>query len=530
MKIVKTISAIMALLLLSLNSNYVHGQSRTLKRPPASIVYQREGYNLCTMDISNHPDLTIPFLQTVNMDAKIDRYDLPTCDHSEKAIAVNAIQKTKSTFYQKTTRTQISQPPVLFVSDSGMAAMGTKGCDKILTEEKSSKRIPDIEELKRFHSSFEIFNSAPDSQSETDPVNGYGKDERDNAGMISLCPDYTIHPEKSDISYQDEPMEEDVHVREEIPLLKNQKEVDSYFSCYQKNRRFKDRYETMIKESIGKAVDHYMKMAPLNIQPEKQKIKTLFSCLIFRESMGWRNLESHTGAKGLGQFTTIAIEDIRKILSRNIESDEYQVEEKISVISMLLENTEINRPEYKQFNKQMSYYKKKRHINKRMKIMQNYWLDIDASLRPSVREIDSNYIFDISNHEIIVHLSMLMIINCQINYRNRQIGGLDRNPFKNFLACMGAYNMGVNGFYDNALKGVDPDATLEDWIDNLKKVNHFQKNETIRHMISINRCIQKNSNFPTCGTDINYCQGELPNTNICLDKEKNLLCSLHECR
>ena len=309
--------------------------------------------------------------------------------------------------------------------------------------------------------------------------------------------------------------------------LKNQKEIGNYFSCYQKNDKFTDRYKKQIKEDIAKVVEHYSKMIPAYLRPFDNDAQTLFSCLIFRESAGWKNVMSHTGARGIGQFTFIAVENLKKMLSSEYKSDA-EIDAKIEEFEQLLEKS--SSQERKDFYREnIVYLENKKKLNERIRAMQNYWNELKLPDKPAIEDINLNYIFDLANSEIILHLSMLMIIDCQISYSQEKIQHLQSNTHNSFFACTGAYNMGKWGFYENVLKGAEGDEIPKDWLSNLKNTRSQSKEEIKHHLISIHRCAQKKNNFPMCGTENDYCEDELPFSNICKQQEELLKCHDQEC-
>ena len=308
---------------------------------------------------------------------------------------------------------------------------------------------------------------------------------------------------------------------------KDIKEIDEYFSCYQKDTKYTDRYKNKLRSNIEKAVENYMEVTSKDSKITSQEVQSLVSCLIFRESAGWKNPTSPTGAKGIGQFTSTAIAHIKRMLSSEIEEDSY-IDSEIKKFEELY-NREKSQKKKDVYNESIIYLNNKKRVNARKRVMQDYWNNIKAN-KPAISSIDSNYIFNLDNSEITVHLIMLLMIDCQESYKQADLECFAGAADKMLFSCTGAYNMGVGGFYRNALKDcVGDDCFINDWVSNLEKSNDNQREETRKHLISIYRCAKKGSNFPMCGTDYDYCEDELPNANICKYDKEIIPCHGQEC-
>ena len=317
-------------------------------------------------------------------------------------------------------------------------------------------------------------------------------------------------------SSQNKSIEKEIKItREEIVNpLKNQEDLDKYFSCYQRDEKFSERYQKKIREDIAHVIKHYNDSTPEHLRTSHDEVRSLFSCLIFRESYGWKNMNSHTGARGIAQFTSVAVRYLKRILSDKYESEE-EIDAKIKEFQEQYEKSD-----RKDFIKEnINYLENKKKLNERMKIMQDYWNKLEIPNKPNISDIDMDYVFNLSNSTVVLHLSMLMIIDCQVSYTQENIQHLDSTSYMSFLACTGAYNMGKWGFYENALSKVENDGKVMNWIDNLRDSTSTQKKECIQHLISIYRCIQKDTNYPMCGTNNNYCENFLSSANNCKDKD-----------
>ena len=334
-------------------------------------------------------------------------------------------------------------------------------------------------------------------------------------------------PPLDQINVQEKPLEKEIILIKEEVLkpLKDQDDLDKYFSCYQRDEKFNERYQKTIREDIAKVVKHYNDFVPEHLRTSHDEVRSLFSCLIFRESYGWRNIDSNTGAKGIGQFTSVAVRYLKRMLSDKYESEE-EMDAKIKEFQNLYEKSKPDRKDF--YKENIEYLKNKKKLNERMKVMQDYWNKSEISNRPNINDIDMNYVSNLSNSKVVLHLSMLMIIDCQVSYSQENIQHLDSTSYSNFLACTGAYNMGKWGFYEHALSKIENDGKFIDWIDNLKNSTSSQNKECAQHLISIYRCIQKDTNYPMCGTKYDYCDNLLSSANTCKDKEI-YLCHSREC-
>jgi hypothetical protein len=124
---------------------------------------------------------------------------------------------------------------------------------------------------------------------------------------------------------------------------------------------------------------------------------------------------------------------------------------------------------------------------------------------------------------MVLLFSMMMLMDCEMKFVQASVS---LSQSDRLLACTGAYNIGVRGFQRHALYA-DESKDLDDWITNLKNSGSPQKYETINHLVSINRCSDKSSNYPPCGTEPSYCQS-LEKTNPCGDS--NTLKCIGECQ
>ncbi len=303
--------------------------------------------------------------------------------------------------------------------------------------------------------------------------------------------------------------------------LKNQRELDSYFSCYQKKSKYQKRYTTGIKASIGRAVERYVQVMPKSLEMAEDEVKALFSCLIFRESAGWQGKSSPTGARGLGQFTTRTLKHLKKMLATKVEPNE-NIQKEVEKYRGLLARAKTKR-ERRRYRKDIEYLENRLRTNHRARVMQEYWRSLGK--RPALRQLNTTYVSLPGNHSVVMALSMLLIMDCQMTHQQNNLRLRGR---KSFFACTGGYNMGTQGFYVHALRGGEGLQSMGTWIRNLERSRSGQKWETKKHIISVKRCAEKGKNFPMCGTQANYCQGKLPRANIC-QEDPSLLCESKEC-
>lgn len=286
--------------------------------------------------------------------------------------------------------------------------------------------------------------------------------------------------------------------------LKDDDALASYFSCYQRNSSHMMNYRNKFKQSIRESAKTYNQL--FGDEVSENEVNTTLSCLLFRESSHWEGKTSATGAVGLGQFTGVAISQVKKILTYKSPPANY-FENRI--------NTQRNEHKAKRISasnlqKNIRLIEAEKRNHDRLTELKNLWEKINIRNRPTANQINANYLKNNENHEAVIALSTLMIRNCQIQLQDRNF---EMSQKDSLLACAGAYNMGVGGFVTNAL-GDGKNQNLNTWITNLKKSGSSQKAETINHIISIHRCSQKDANLPPCGTSSNYCT-DLPKANAC---------------
>jgi hypothetical protein len=297
--------------------------------------------------------------------------------------------------------------------------------------------------------------------------------------------------------------------------IKRQADIEKYFACYQKSPSLTSTYQDSYKNSLRIVSDAYKKST--NISSSTEDINTIMSCLIFRESAHWDGGPSHTGAVGLGQFTSIAINQVKDIITyKGVDNFDDR-------IAIQRSEHRARRLKEADMKKNIAFIEAERKKHRRMVDLKKLWDSIPLKSRPKASEVNSTYLAKNSNHEAVIAMSSLLMRDCQIRLAE---GNYNLTHSQSLLACAGSYNMGVGGFSSTALsrKGAQ---SLSAWVENLSKSNHSQKNETINHVISIYRCQSKDKNYPPCGTQVDYCS-DLASTNPCQDNV-GLLC-VGECR
>ncbi len=278
------------------------------------------------------------------------------------------------------------------------------------------------------------------------------------------------------------------------------------------------RYKTSIAPAIKKISKNYIQawQAPL----PSEEFETLMSCLIFRESSHFKGNSSPTGAVGIGQFTGTAIRHIKKVINLRPQSN---FQSRLAPRIEKLNNNTLSASQRSIIEKEVELIRAEKRNYERALAAKNFFENYQSSNKPTANQLNDNYFKNKANDEMVLVFSMMMVMDCEVKLIQSSSALL---PSDRLLACMGAYNMGVRGFYRYALRGNESDS-LGDWVANLKASSSSQKYETINHLISINRCANKNSNYPPCGTRSSYCQ-DLDNTNMCADPD-TLKCK-GECR
>jgi len=287
-------------------------------------------------------------------------------------------------------------------------------------------------------------------------------------------------------------------------ITKDQSSLDRYFSCYKKSTSLNEDYENSYRQSIQTISSEYHKI--LNEEVPLESVNTLMSCLIFRESALWEGGTSHSGAVGLGQFTSIAIDQVKDFIDFS-GRDNFDQREQVQ-----RDEHKAGRLSVSELNRNLSLIAIERRNYDRYAKVRDYWNALPINPKPKSSEINGQYLANNNNHQAVMALSSLIMLNCQIQLEHSE--ALMTQDQK-LLACAGAYNMGVGGFSKNAL-GRNEDQGLNAWIENLKNSGDGQSNETINHLVSINRCQTNASNYPPCGTQSDYCK-ELPKANSCQD-------------
>jgi hypothetical protein len=293
-------------------------------------------------------------------------------------------------------------------------------------------------------------------------------------------------------------------------LVKGRFDVASYFDCYRSNQNAHETYVDQYSSAIRRISSTFSHDLP---ELSEEQTASLMACLLFRESAHWQGVTSDTGAVGLGQFTGIAINQVQSIL-RFEGRDNFN--ERRLVQRSELEARRIDQNEYE--NNLELIEAEERNYN-RMTELKSLWNRFELRQRPSANQIDRSYLADNENHEAIFALSAILVRECQLRTQENNIAMNDR---LSLLACLGAYNMGYGAFSSNAFNR-SGEQSPQDWVENLLKSDHHQRQETANHLISIMRCSEPGSNYPPCGTRNTYCR-ELPNTNPCAD-QVGLLCS-----
>lgn len=288
-------------------------------------------------------------------------------------------------------------------------------------------------------------------------------------------------------------------------LTKDQTGVDRYFACYQKSSSLQSDYQNSYRQSLQKISTEFHRLQNNDLSLES--VNTLMSCLIFRESALWEGGTSHSGAVGLGQFTSIAIDQVKDFIDFS-GRDNFDERERVQ----MAEN-EAGRLNQSELAQNLGLIAIERRNYERYAKVRDYWNALPINPKPDSSEINSQYLANNNNHEAVMALSSLILLNCQIQLEQSEAL---LSPDQRLLACAGAYNMGVGGFSRNAL-GRNEEQGLSAWIENLRNSGDSQSNETINHLVSVNRCQTNESNYPPCGTQADYCQ-DLPRANSCQDQ------------
>lgn len=300
--------------------------------------------------------------------------------------------------------------------------------------------------------------------------------------------------------------------------FKNDNQLTNYFSCYQRNSSLMNDYTQKYRGSIRQSSKTYKEIVDEDVS--ENDFNSILSCLLFRESSHWDGKPSYSGAVGLGQFTSIGIADMKSIISYNGPSSNSFTNR----IAIQRSEFSAKRLSATALRRNIRLIEAERRNHERFTELKNIWLEYPMKNRPTANQLNDPYMQNNNNHEAIIALSTIMIRNCQIQLRDRNIHMSSKNSL---LACAGAYNMGTGGFIENAI-GSNENPGLESWIENLKNSSSSQKEQTINHLISIHRCSQQSSNLPPCGTDANFCR-DLPNANTCSPRANPLCVGTGEC-
>lgn len=316
-------------------------------------------------------------------------------------------------------------------------------------------------------------------------------------------------PKEVEVAQERDPQMVEAEVPSSLTMMKSMDDLDKYFACYQKSNSLTDAYHNSYKDTLAIVSNNYQIQSADS--RTKEETNSLMSCLIFRESAHWEANSSDRGAVGLGQFTTIAINQVKQILryrGKNNFAERAQTQR---------DEHAAGRLSAQELQKNLEMIENERKKYHRMVELQALWKSYPLGNRPSEGQIDSTFMANKNNHQAVIALSSLLLRECEIRFKQDQI---EMNPQMSLFACAGAYNIGYSDFLDKAINrnGVQ---SLGTWIDNLKESGHQQRNETINHLVSINRCIAKDKNYAPCGTQENFCQ-DLAKANACADNEAPL--------
>lgn len=293
--------------------------------------------------------------------------------------------------------------------------------------------------------------------------------------------------------------------------FKSQSEMERYFSCWRKTDRLMGHYRDRYKASIENA-SRSLSVSTSGELSERE-VTTVMSCLIHRESAHWLGDDSDTGAPGLAQIIGDARQEVRDYLSFSPRSDGDSWYDRR--IQIQRDENAAGRLSRRELASNIASIEAERTNYLREAAVHNLWNNIPLRSRPSSGQISEAYVRNNANHQSVIALSSLIVKNCMIRLKD---SGYEMSPQMTLFACSGAYNMGVGGFMNNALSRRGPQ-NLETWIRNLRASGSSQANETINHLISINRCINGNQNYPPCGTDSSWCkESGMPTFNACTDR------------
>lgn len=288
-------------------------------------------------------------------------------------------------------------------------------------------------------------------------------------------------------------------------LLKSPDEVVQYLSCHKYNEATFLDYGSRYKNSIARMSRAYSQQSGGSLN--QNDVTTMMSCLLFRESWGWRGISSESGAVGLGQFTGVAISDVKKFIAHDIvDLARYDRRDQIQ-----RDEHAAGRLSSSGLRSALAAIDAERRKSRRFNELRRLWDSIPMSNRPSSGQVTRNYLANNNNHEAVIALSSLLVKNCQIRFEQQ---GFEMDAMTSLLACSGGYNMGPGGFKDEALGRKGGPQNLNVWLSNLKNSGHRQRRETHNHLVSIHRCMSDGENFPQCGTRPDHCQA-LPMADQC---------------
>ena len=276
--------------------------------------------------------------------------------------------------------------------------------------------------------------------------------------------------------------------------VKSQDQLEKYFSCYQLYPARHQAYLNHYQESLTNAANAIEASFGLN----SYQVNAVLSCLIFRESAHWQEgAVSNTGARGLGQFTTVAINQIKE----NLNINPTWAKRRIADIEKHHSHDAVAQAE-------------KRKIQRRLKLQKMWKEEIKGSV--AVHQINKNFLGNNRNHRDVIGLVAVHFAECLDLYsHSRQLEAKDL-----LMACAGAYNMGVGAFENHAMRRLaNNQHSVKQWAANLRNSNSRQRNETHNHLLSIYRCASDDQNLPPCGTDPHcFHHQNFSNQNACRQK------------
>ena len=337
-------------------------------------------------------------------------------------------------------------------------------------------------------------------------------------------------------------MKEDTKVKVKRTL------VDEYSNC-QSEKKFYKKYIKNYKPFLKK----------INVALYKGEGHDLMACLFLRESYAWRGIKSDDGAFSLAQLMPSTLKTLKVRLSKDASKWQGLIKKRLGEIHenvvTIADLKKIKNPN-KATKERLENLKGDTRTLRRMvksydlslylrlewdKLISNKHLFSKEEQKKFAKEgfvknkFTKSYLSNNKNYKVVFALGNIRLKSCIFDlnrYDGKKYEGL--NDETKIIICTGAYNMGEGDFFPAALKKngkiKDEDHTIKKLVKRLRKskdIKSSNKTQTSDHLISIDRCSDKNNQYPMCGTGYTKCKYY---QSPCKNKKQETLYCYKKCK